>query len=113
MTFYDGDAPRVHRPIASVWLCAEDGSVWPCPGYKGWAWRKVRGDLEAVHEHMSGWVAAARDDLPDATDRDVFDRFVGWAVTYSRTPAALALAAEECGAVMDRRILAAPADSSR
>lgn len=68
-----------HLPERPSWDCDTCGDPWPCTPAKDRLRAEYEGASVALIAYMSNHHLAAAEELPDATDDELYPRFLGWA----------------------------------
>lgn len=70
-----------HPPSNTDWTCRSCKREWPCDPRKAQMVRESVGSTVAITMAMAQYLAQAYLDLPPEQHGDLYQRFVGWAVT--------------------------------
>lgn len=68
----------IHRPARPTWRCVACHEDWPCARRREDLTAEFAGRRLALALYMSGYLADALDDHPDAVESVLYLRFLGW-----------------------------------
>ncbi|MDQ7910793.1 hypothetical protein RB614_40510 [Phytohabitans sp. ZYX-F-186] len=67
-----------HQPIRPTWACDTCGGDWPCPPAREALTAEHAADPVALGVYMAVQLGHAAGDMPEATARDLYRRFIVW-----------------------------------